>query len=236
MTYIILLNRLRKPLYKGLIIVKHQKEELFTYIIGVVIMANISDVARKASVSTATVSHVINNTRFVKKETKERVIKVMEELNYHPNFAARSLRKQSTKIIGLLLPDVSNLFYMNIVEGIDSVLSKNGYNLIVSNSNSILINEKRQLEVFNAQLIDGLIMRPTYGDHSFLHNYSESFPMVFVDCKPNNYEANDCILVDNIKGSYDATVYLIGKGHKKIGLINGVIGETTCDERLIGYK
>lgn len=199
-------------------------------------MATMSDVAKEAKVSTATVSHVINKTRFVKKETCERVIKAMEKLNYRPNFAARSLRKQQTKIIGLLLPDVSNLFYMSIVEGIDSVLSQKGYNLIVSNSNNLISNEKKKLEVFNAQLIDGLIIRPSYGDYGFLRKYSTSFPIIFIDCKPNNFNGENCILTDNIEGAYEATELLIKKGHQKIGLINGIMGETTSDERFLGYK
>lgn len=199
-------------------------------------MANISDIAKRANVSTATVSHVINETRFVREETRTRVIKAMKELNYQPNFAARSLRRKMTKIIGILLPDVTNLFYMDIVEGIDSVLAKRGYNLIVSNSSNDIDIEKKQFAVFNTQLIDGLIIRPTYGDHSFLHNYSDSFPMVFLDCKPNNYQAENCILTDNIIGAYEATELLLKKGHKRIGLINGLLGETTSDERLVGYK
>lgn len=199
-------------------------------------MANMKDIAKLAGVSTATVSHVINDTRFVRKETRERVIKAMEELNYRPNFAARSLRTKKTKIIGIVLPDVNNLFYMDMVEGIDSVFSKNGYNIIVSNSKNNIKIEERNIEIFNSQLVDGLIIRPTHGDHSFLYKYSDSFPMVFLDCKPNNYSVETSVLSDNFDGSYKATECLIKKGHTRIGLINGIKGETTSDERFEGYK
>lgn len=199
-------------------------------------MVKMKDIARRAGVSTATVSHVINNTRYVSKETSKRVIRAMEELNYQPNFAARSLRTKRTKIVGLLLTDVNNLFYMDIVEGIDSVFSKGQYNLIVSNSKNDIKVEQNKIGMFSSQLIDGLIMRPTLGDHGFLHKYSANFPIVFLDCKPNNFQADTAVLSDNIGGAYEATAHLINAGHRKIGLINGVAGETTSEERFAGYK
>ena len=199
-------------------------------------MANIKDVAREAGVSTATVSHVINGTRFVKEQTKDKVVKAMDKLDYHPNYAARSLRSNKSHIVGLLIPDVSNLFYMTMVKGIEKELRKNNYNLIVSDTNGKLANEKSQIKAFNSQLIDGLIMRPVNEDHSFLKNIENCCPRVFVDCKPNNFDEGDMVLSENYKGAKEAINLLIKKGHNKIGIISGLSGLTTSTERLEGYK
>ncbi len=199
-------------------------------------MANIKDVAEQAGVSTATVSHVINNTRFVSKETRIKVMDAMEDLNYHPNLAARSLRSQRSNIVGLLVPDVANPFYMTVIKGVEKVMRKAGYNLLVSNSDDDMETEKSQLKIFNAQLIDGLIMRATVDDHKFLESHKDDYPTVFIDCKPLNYNDGDCVLVNNIEGSFNAVNLFIEKGHKKIGMIGGIPGLTTTEERIEGYK
>lgn len=198
-------------------------------------MASMKDVAQKAGVSKATVSHVINGTRFVSEKTKSKVRKAMDDLNYHPNFAARSLRSQQSRIIGFLVPDVTNYFFINLVKGIEGILRENGYHLLVSNSDDNLETEKWQLKVFNGQMIDGLIMASTAHDHSFLDEYI-NYPVIFIDRKPNGYNKGDCILVKNEEGTYQAIKALIDKGHKRIGFISGLPGLTTTVERIDGYK
>lgn len=202
--------------------------------------ASIKDVAVKAGVSTATVSHVINQTRFVAEETKVKVLQAMKELDYRPNSAARSLRSAKSKIIGLLIPvmgsDTSNFFFMSIAQGIEKKLKEHGYNLILSNSNEQLENEQEQIKAYNAQLIDGLIMAPTGIDQSYLENtLSGSYPVIFIDRKPQGYNG-DCVLVDNFRGTNEAVKLLIEKGHKKIAYVSGALGLSTSDERLGGYK
>ncbi|WP_233531221.1 LacI family DNA-binding transcriptional regulator [Paenibacillus alkalitolerans] len=203
-------------------------------------MRSIKDVAKKANVSTATVSHVINNTRFVAEETKARVFQAMKELNYRPNSVARSLRSRRSNIIGLLVPimphDTSNFFFMSVAQGIEEVLKESGYNLILSNSREDITTEQDQIRVFNSQLIDGLIMAPTFEDHSYLHEVIDGdYPVVFIDRKPKDFQG-DCVLTDGEKGTYDAVVHLIRSGHRRIGFITGSLGLTTSDERLAGYK
>ncbi len=197
--------------------------------------ANMKDVANKAGVSAATVSHVINETRFVKKETIEKVKKAMNELNYHPNYAARSLRSQKSKIIGFLVPDIANFFFTGVARSIEKILRKHGYNLIFSNSDENSENEKAQLKILKSQMIDGLIMAPTVGYNLYEELENKNFPIVFIDRKPKGYQ-EDCVLVDNFNGSYEVVKYLINKGHSKIGIITGLPGLTTTEERLKGYK
>ncbi|MBE3084857.1 MAG: LacI family DNA-binding transcriptional regulator [Bacteroidetes bacterium] len=195
------------------------------------------DVAREAGVSTATVSHVINKTRFVEKETKNKVLRVIKKLDYYPNFAAQSLRSQKTKVIGLIVPDISNFFFTAVIRGVESTLKKCGYNLILADSDENLEIEKEQIRVFNAKLVDGLIVAPVSGDHTFFKKIlSKNSPVVFIDRKPQGYCPGDCVLVDNIEGAYKAVSMLIKKGHSKIGAITGLPGLTTSEERIIGYK
>ncbi|MCM3575586.1 LacI family transcriptional regulator [Mesobacillus subterraneus] len=202
--------------------------------------SRIKDVAEYAGVSTATVSHVINGTRFVSEETKIKVEEAMRDLNYSPNAFARSLRSQQSNTIGLIIPvkhtDTSNFFFMTIAHGIESKLREHGYHLIFSNSNEDIEIEKSQIEVFNSQLVDGLIIAPTAEEHSYLsESLTKDYPVVFIDRRPSEYEGA-CVLVNNLEGTYKAIQHLIEKGHKKIGYISGPLGLTTSDERLAGYK
>jgi len=197
---------------------------------------NMKDVAKKAGVSTATVSHVINKTRFVGAGTKKKVLEVMKELNYYPNFAARSLRIRKSNTIGLLVPDISNFFFTSIAKGVENTLKRHGYHLILSNSNENLENEIEQIKIYNTKLVDGLIMAPVSGDHAFLNElFRGHYPVVFIDRKPEGFQG-DSILINNINGAYDAISVLIEKGHAKIGIITGLPGLTTTKERLIGYE
>ncbi|SER95719.1 LacI family DNA-binding transcriptional regulator [Salipaludibacillus aurantiacus] len=205
-------------------------------------MENISmkDVAQKAKVSTATVSHVINETRYVAEETKKKVYKAMKELDYQPNSVARSLRSRKSNIIGLLVPlvasDTSNFFFMSIANGIEQVLKENGYNLILSNSSEDLSIEQDQIKVFNSQLIDGLIIAPVDSQkHDYKENLRGNYPVVFIDRQPKEL-TSDTVLIDSGAGTYKAIELLISKGHTKIGFITGPLGITTSDERLQAYK
>ncbi|MFW5996110.1 MAG: LacI family DNA-binding transcriptional regulator, partial [Halanaerobiaceae bacterium] len=201
-------------------------------------MANMKDVAERAGVSTATVSHVINETRFVAEETRNEVLKAMKELKYYPNSAARILRKKESKIIGLVVPDISNFFFTGLARKIETVIKKKGYNIILGNSDEKIENEVEQIKIMNSYLIDGLIMAPARGDQSYLDEdflADNNFPIVFIDRMPKGYHG-DCVLVDNEHASYKAVNYLIQQGHRRIGIITGLPELTTTEERLIGYK
>ncbi|WP_235941237.1 LacI family DNA-binding transcriptional regulator [Paenibacillus puerhi] len=200
---------------------------------------SIKDVAVKAGVSTATVSHVINGTRFVSEETKNKVLQTMKELDYRPNSVARSLRSQKSRTIGLLIPvsgmDTSNFFFMSVAHGVQQTLNKYGYHLLLSNSNENPANELEQIKMFNTQLIDGLIIAPAAEGHVELPETLGDYPVVFVDRKPHNLQ-RDCVLADGYRGIYEAITLLIGKGHRKIGFISGPLDISTSSERLQGYK
>ncbi len=199
-------------------------------------MATIKDIAKEANVSIATVSHVINNTRFVKEETKNKVLRAMEKLNYFPNFAARILSGQNSNIIGLIIPDIGSYFVMMVVKGIENVLQENGYMFFLNTTDEKIEKEKKIVKFMCDQFVDGIIVAPAIGDHSFYNEITKEkgTPIVFLDRKPFGIR-RDLVLADNFKGSYEAICLLIKKGHKKIGIISGPPGLTSTDERLNGY-
>ncbi|KMJ55839.1 LacI family transcriptional regulator [Bacillus sp. LL01] len=202
--------------------------------------SSIKDVAKRASVSTATVSHVINETRYVSEETKKKVHQAMKELNYQPNQMAQGLRSRKSKTVGLIVPmlytDTSNFFFMSIANGIETILQDRGYHLILSNSHEELKREMEHIKVFNSKLIDGLIIAPTAEDFSQYEDVlSSDYPVVFIDRKPRGF-CKDGVFVDSEKGTYEAINTLIEKGHKRIAFLTGSLGITTSDDRLMGYK
>jgi len=203
-------------------------------------MTTIKKVAEHAQVSTATVSHVINETRFVSDETKTRVLKAMEELNYIPNPAAQSLRSQKTKTIGLLIPiledESSNIFFMRVARGIEHVIRQSGYHIMLGNTNESLDYEIEQIKYFKSRQVDGLIIAPSAGNHENIAELIDvDCPVVFIDRKPDGIKG-DFVLNNGFQGSYDAVKTLIDKGHQKIGLLSGLLNLSPAQERLAGYR
>ncbi|MDI4643515.1 LacI family DNA-binding transcriptional regulator [Cohnella hashimotonis] len=203
--------------------------------------AGIKQVAQLAEVSTATVSHVINNTRFVSLETKEKVFRAMEELDFQPNAVAQSLRSQRSNTIGLIVPmlpsDTSNFFFMTVAQGIQKTLKRKGYHMLLSNNATEEFEEEiEQIKLFNAKQIDGLIIASIAEDVTHLNEtVKDKYPVVFIDRQPRGY-AGDHVLSDGFGASLQAMRLLLDKGHKRIGFLTGYLGITTSMERLEGYK
>jgi LacI family transcriptional regulator len=200
--------------------------------------STIQDVAEMAGVSTSTVSHVINDTRFVSEEIRVRVRESIEKLKYNANPAARSLRSGTSNLVGFIVSNISNYFYTRIAKGIDQVLSKVGYHIILIDSAEDKKIEKENVKSLYLRGVDGLIIAPTTNDCSYLAEIvRKNFPIVLVDRKPADFEA-DSIMLHNIEGSYKATQYLIGKGHRDIGFLafNYDGEDGTMQERVRGYR
>lgn len=199
-------------------------------------MANIKDIAKQANVSVATVSHVINKTRYVSEELIDRVEKAMEMLGYQPNNIARNLRTNKVKTIGLIIPDVSNSFYSSLVKGIEEVVVDKGSGLIVCNTYDKVSMEEFYVRLLMQDKIDGFIIAPTGRYHDELKQLRKmNIPRVLVDRKVEAMDV-DTILSDNEGGAYNATCHLIKRGHERIALIYGPVNVTTSIERLNGYK
>ncbi len=200
-------------------------------------MATIRDVARAAGVSVATVSHVINGTRPVAPETAARVRRTMEALDYHPNAVAQSLRTRKTHAIGAVVSDITNPFFATLVRGAEDAAIEAGYSLIVCNSDESAEKEDRYVRLLRRRQMDGLLISPV-GDGSsrVIQDLPRwRVPFVFIDRRAKGIEA-DAVLSDNIDGAYQATKHLIERGHRRIGIILGIKGATTTEERLAGYR
>ena len=200
-------------------------------------MATIRDVARLAGVSVATVSHVINGTRPVAPETAARVWKAIKELDYHPNAVARSLRTRTTHAIGVVVSDITNPFFATLVRGAEDAALEAGYSIIVCNSDEDLQKEDLYVNMLRRRRMDGLLIAPVRdGASPAVRELAQSgITFVFVDRKAKGIEA-DAVLSDNVRGAYLATKHLIERGHERIGIILGIKGATTTEERFRGYR
>ena len=181
--------------------------------------ASIKDVAREAGVSIATVSRVLNNVDVVNDDTKKRVQDAIKKLSYRPNIVARSLKTQRTKTIGILVPDISNQFYPEVVRGAEDVANIYDYNIILCNSDSDIEKEKEYIRVLREKMVDGMLYMSSHLDLEILDLIDElELKTVLVETKAPG-EKHPSVTIDNREAAYDATKYLIEKGNKKIAYI-----------------
>lgn len=202
--------------------------------------ATINDIAQKAEVSLATVSRVLNNSGYVKKETKDKILKAIEELNYTPSAIARSLSKSRTNTIGVLIPEVNNQFYGEVIKGIIQIADECDLNTILCNTDGDINKELKALQLLKEQRICGVIIVPASVEderNSGLLKTMEQLgiPIVLLDGHVK-YSDFSGVFVDNIKGAFDGTEALIKAGHKKIAIITGRMNSDAAQNRLLGYK
>jgi LacI family transcriptional regulator len=193
------------------------------------------DVARLAGVCTATVSAVINDKGCVSPTRTERVRKAMEALDYRPDQVARGLRVGRTKLIGLIVPDVTNPFYTEIMRGVEEVAERDGYFVILCDSNRDCAREKKYLMRLRSQRVDGVLMAGSGFDAAYDELTPRPFPMVFVDHVPKGVK-DGVVAVDNLGGAYKATRYLISLGHQRIAIIAGNLARSVAVDRLEGFR
>ena len=194
------------------------------------------DVAERAGVSIATVSHVINETRHVEEDTKARVLEAIRELRYRPSAVARSLATNQTKTIGVVISDVRNYFFGELLSGIEDVMRPQGYPLTVCNTSEILERETLYLDFLLEQRVDGIIAAATSQKWDVLTEFEHTHTkIVFVDRLFEGLTA-PYVGVDNVRGAYQGTQHLIEMGHRKIAILAGFQRLSTMRERLLGYK
>jgi LacI family transcriptional regulator len=200
----------------------------------------VKDVAAAAGVSLATVSHVINKTRFVSDETIAKVENAIKALNYKANPIARNLRSGESRLIGYVVSNIECDFYLDMATGIEEIISSQGYQLLLVDSKDSKQRETRHIESLLLRGIDGIIIAPTTADYGFLNELlPKGFPVVFLDRQPLNYQA-DYVLLNNARASFNAAKYLIQKGYTRIAYITYHYGEqdidNTIEERIAGFK
>jgi len=199
-------------------------------------MPTIKDVAKHVGVSTATVSHVINKTRFVSDEIKEKVLQTIRDLNYQPNAIARSLVKRKTHTIGIIISDILNPFYTAIVRGIEDVTYKSGYSVMLCKRTKNVEKEILYIQVLMEKRIDGLVLSTAFQDgvHPLLSQL-KGIPLVSIVRKMKGFNP-DAVFGDNVGGAYQAIEHFIQLGHRRIGIISGPLGLSSGAERREGYE
>ncbi|MCS3432511.1 ribose operon transcriptional repressor RbsR [Klebsiella sp. BIGb0407] len=199
-------------------------------------MATMKDVARLASVSTSTVSHVINNDRFVSEATRKKVDDAIKTLNYAPSALARSLKLNQTHTIGMLITASSNPFYSELVRGVERSCFERGYSLVLCNTEGDEQRMNSNLETLLQKRVDGLLLLSTESHHPSIEimNRYPGVPTVMMDWSP--FDGGDVIQDNSLLGGEIATQYLIDKGYTRIACIGGPVDKSPSCMRLDGYR
>ncbi len=193
-------------------------------------------VAEKAEVSVNTASRAINNKPDINEETKNRILKVAQELGYIRNAAAVALRTKKTGTIGVVIADNRNPFYAEVLNGMEEAAREKNYHIILANTQRDYKKEEEAINLLLAKRVDGLLITPVQDRDDDIKNLIEAnIPFVIVGRDFENIEV-DAVYNDEVKGGFLATEYLIKKGHKRIALINGFLYKSPAKGRLEGYK
>lgn len=196
-------------------------------------MATIKDVAKLAGVSISTVSRALSEKIFVDPMTKKKVMQAVKTLGYRPNFLAKGLKEGKTGLIALIIPDISNPYYPRLVHCVEKHAVKNGYSLLLYNTNEDVEQEKNAIATLKNRYVDGVIVTATSSNiRHFLNFMDEGVPLVMV----NRWYPDDinCISNDQLRGAYDVVKYLISHGHKKISVVLRNFDNTIYNERYQG--
>lgn len=199
----------------------------------------IDDIARLAGVSKATVSRVINNkNEGVGAETRKKIQKLIDDLEYKPNLLARGIVTSKTKTLGLIIPDITNPFFTELVKAVENHANKNGYTVIIANTDFSRIKEEDYVSTFIAKRVDGVILTSTVSDNNTIHSKFKKYnvPCVLLDRAMNTIDYDAGVYVDNECGLYISCEYLIKHGNKRIAFISGPKNVSTSKERIEGYK
>jgi len=193
----------------------------------------LKDIAKVAGVSCATVSRALSNHPDINEETKKRIRKISQEMNYIPNPSARSLKGKNTNMIGLIIPDISNPFFAELALGVESFANENGYCVFLCNTDWKYEREKTYVDVLNVKRVDGIIISSVTENAD--HHITSQAPVVYVTEGPK-HEGVHYVGIDNKLGASMIVEYLIKLGHKDIVYIGGSEKTSTNRERYEGYK
>lgn len=201
-------------------------------------MATMKDIARLAGVSTSTVSHVINQTRFVSEEIATRVNIAAQELNYTPSALARSLKMNRTKTLGMLVTTSMNPFFGEVVKGVERSCYHQGYNLILCNTEGDSERMRTSIDTLLQKRVDGLMLMCTAAEGEILTEFERypDIPVVVMDWGPTVATRTDKILDNSFYGGFMAAKYLIDCGHHQLGCITGPLTQYQAQSRYQGFQ
>lgn len=199
-------------------------------------MVTIRTVADHAQVSVATVSAVLNGSKPVSPTLTARVRESVAALDYRPNTLARSLKQQRSRILGLVLSDITNPFFTTLVRAVEDTARERGYTLLLGNTDEQAAKEETYVELLRSRQVDGLILVASAGDHAYLPDLlTAGFSVVCVDRSLVSLGV-DSVLTDNVTGAAEAVGHLVRCGHRRVGIVTGLSGVTSTFGRLAGYR
>ena len=193
------------------------------------------DVARLAGVSTTTVSAVINETVTVSPQRKQKVLDAMAALDYYPDSIARSLKTGKTNLIGVVVPDITNVFYPEVVRGVEEAAGAAGYSVFLCDSNEDPKLEDRHLATLFSRRVEGVLLACCTGSTAYETMVQRRFPMVFIDRLPPA-AAEGTVSTDNVNAGYIAARHLIDLGHVRIAMVSGHLDFSPHHDRLEGFR
>lgn len=198
-------------------------------------MTTIKTVAEKAGVSPATVSRVLSGAARVRPDYRERVLRTVAELDYRPNRLASNLRRQTTETIGVVVSDIENPHFTQMVRGVEAAAYDRGFRVLLCNTDETPEKQRAYLEVLAAERVLGVILAPADPAGDEVGRLLDlGIPIVAFDRAVADPRA-DAVLVDNVEGGRRATAHLLAAGHRRIGFVGGVAGIQTGAERAAGY-
>lgn len=196
----------------------------------------IREVAQRAGVSVATVSRVLNGFTSVDPILAERVHAAIADLKYQPSRVARTLAGQGSTLIGLLVTDMQNPFYLDLIRGVEEIAQQHSYLVVVCNTVENAQKEAHYLEVLAREPIAGAIVVPTRGHIAGIeHLRARHIPLVAVDRRVED-RSIDCVVIDNTAAAREAVSHLIANGYRRIGVIGGPRSVSNMNERVAGYR
>lgn len=199
-------------------------------------MATIKDVAEKAGVSTATVSRVLNDNYPVSKVAYEQVMAAIEATGYRPNAVAKSLKMNKTYMIGMVVPDISNPYFMEIARGVENIVSSYGYTLTFASTDEDPNKEVKLLKALNDKRVDYVILASSLDNEAPLKELMKhGLKLLMVDTILSGLKL-DFVVEDNEQASYQLIDYALQLGHEKVGIVNGIMNISTAKARYEGYK
>lgn len=198
----------------------------------------IKDIAKALGISTSTVSRALRDSYEISPETKQLVLECAEKLNYRPNPIALSLKERRSRSIGVVVCEIANSFFSQVINGIESVAYDRGYNVIITQSNESYEREMMDFHSLSSRSVDGLLvsLSTETNDLSGLQAiHRKGLPIVLFDRVTDEIETHK-VVVDNFKGAYEATEHLIQQGYKRIAAIANSEFLSITTERLAGYR
>ncbi len=198
----------------------------------------IKDIARALGISTSTVSRALRDSHEISTETKQLVLECAEKLNYRPNPIALSLKERRSRSIGVIVCEVANSFFSQIINGIESLAYDKGYNVIISQSHESYDRELIDLQYLASRSVDGLLISCSTETSDFSHLkalHDRGLPIVFFDRITEEINTHK-VIIDNYRGAYEATEHLLQNGYKRIAAIASSEFLSITSERLSGYS